>query len=95
VTLHQTAWLFTRGQDTSVHMEVRERRGGLHLTVRGPGLAVESHHFPDRESLMRFVEEQERELVADGFHLQAVAERRSGVERRGTSRPSTSDRRRS
>lgn len=72
-----TAWLFTRG-DSSVHMEVIERSRGLHLTVRGPGLAVASYDFADREAFLAFTREQELQLLAAGFQLQAVAERRSG-----------------
>jgi hypothetical protein len=76
-------------------MEVTERKGALHLVVRGPGVAVASYDFPDRDRLLEFTREQELELMAAGFQLQAVAERRSGVDRRAASRQSTTDRRRS
>jgi hypothetical protein len=75
-------------------MEVTERRNGLHLTVRGPGVAVASYDFQDRDRLLAFTREQELELMSAGFQLQAVAERRSGIDRRGSSRASSSDRRR-
>jgi hypothetical protein len=63
-------------------MEVTERRGRLHLTVRGPGLAVADYDFGDSEELLAFANERERELVESGFQLQAIAERRS-LDRRG------------
>ena len=75
-----TAWLFTRGE-SSVHIEVLERPQGLRLVVSGPGLAVASFDFPDRDSVLEFSRDKEQELVAQGFQLQAVAERRSGAER--------------
>ncbi len=71
-----TAWLFTRGE-SSVHIELLERRQGLHLMVSGPGFAVASFDFPDHESVLAFTRNKEQELVAQGFQLQAVAERRS------------------
>lgn len=72
-------------------MEVFARRGRLHLTVSGPGHAMASYDFPDRESLLAFARNQERELGEQGFQLQAVAERRSGD--RGSKRPQTERRR--
>lgn len=88
-----TAWLFTRGE-ASVHMEVIERSRGLHLTVRGPGFASAAHDFADRHALLAFTRAQELELRAAGFHLQAVAERRSGEDRRDGSREGGSGSRR-
>ena len=81
-----TAWLFTQGE-SSVHMEVTERSRSFHLAVRGPGAAVAGYEFPDRDALLKFAEEKERELVNGGFQLQAVAERRSGDNRLGARRP--------
>lgn len=74
-----SALLFTQGE-SSVHMEVTERRdGGLHLAVRGPGLAVAEYEFPDLDALLAFTRQEEMRLTAEGFQLQAVAERRSGA----------------
>jgi hypothetical protein len=84
-----TAWLFTRGE-SSVHMEVIERLRGLRVVVSGPGSAFSTHDFPDPDALLAFTQEKERELVASGFQLHAVAERRSG----GGTRPAGADRRR-
>ena len=85
-----TAWLFTRGE-SSVHIEVLEHPEGLRLVVSGPGLAVASFEFPDRDSVLAFARDKEQELIAQGFQLQAVAERRSGGDGGGRG----SDRRRS
>jgi hypothetical protein len=79
------AWLFTRG-DASVHMEVIDRPRGLHLTVTGPGHTVASHDFATRGALLAFTRQQELELLEAGFQLQAISERRSGVDRRAASR---------
>ena len=74
-----SALLFTLGE-SSVHMEVTDRLdGGLHLAVRGPGLAVAEYEFSDVEALLAFTRQEERRLMAEGFQLQAVAERRSGA----------------
>ena len=81
-----TAWLYTRGE-ASVHIEVTQRRGTLHVTMSGPGHAVASYTFPDRASLLAFADTQQRELIEQGFQLQAVAERRGSDRppRRGAS----------
>ena len=76
-----TAWLFTRGE-SSVHMEAIERANGVRLVVSGPGSALASHDFPDHEAMLAFTRERERALLADGFQLHAVAERRTGGGRR-------------
>ena len=74
-----SALLFTSGE-SSVHMEVTERPDGrLHLAVRGPGLAVAEYEFADVETLLAFTRQEERRLTAEGFQLQAIAERRSAA----------------
>jgi hypothetical protein len=88
---HRTAWLFTRG-DSSVTMSVYEDESGLALVVLGPGVASATYRFTQKTALTAFAEAQEQKLLDEGFHLQAVAERRSG---RGGSRPGGPERRRS
>jgi hypothetical protein len=92
-TLRQTAWLFTR-QDKSVRLEVQTGPDGAVLLVSGPDQNGARHDFADVASLEIFREGFERDLVARGFRLQAVAERRSEGDRRQASRPGSSDRRR-
>jgi hypothetical protein len=88
--LHRTAWLFTRG-DSSVTMSVSEDDSGIALVVLGPGAATATYRFTHRNALTAFAQAQEQKLLDEGFHLQAVAERRSG--RRGP-RPGGPERRR-
>jgi hypothetical protein len=88
---HRTAWLFTRG-DSSVTMSVNEDATGLALVVLGPGAASATYRFTQKTALTAFAQAQEQKLLDEGFHLQAVAERRSG---RDGSRPGGPERRRS
>jgi hypothetical protein len=88
---HRTAWLFTRG-DGSVTMTITADPGGIALIVLGPGDSSATYHFTQRSAVMAFAQAQEQKLLDEGFHLQAVAERRSG---RGEPREGTADRRRS
>jgi hypothetical protein len=74
---HRTAWLFTRG-DSSVSMTVNEDPSGIVLVVLGPGAASATYRFTDMAALTAFAEGQEQKLIDEGFHLQAVAERRTG-----------------
>ena len=92
-TLRQTAWLFTR-QDKSVRLEIQSGPEGAVLFVSGPDSNGARHDFADFASLETFREGFERDLVARGFRLQAVAERRSEGDRRGGPRPGSVDRRR-
>jgi len=64
------------------------------LIVRGPGTAMATHDFPDLKALMEFAEQQERRLQDEGFHLQAIAERRASPDRRQAARPGAIERRR-
>ena len=92
--VQRTAWLYTRG-DASVSMTVDDQSAAAAvLIVRGPGTAIATHDFPDLKALMEFAEQQERRLQDEGFHLQAIAERRTGRDRRGAARPDAVDRRR-
>jgi hypothetical protein len=92
-TFQQTAWLFTMGTE-SIYAEVREGQDGFELAVNGPGTAHASYTFPDSEAMDAFRSKHEQELLAKGFRLQAVTERRSGEERRTGTRGGTRDRRR-
>ena len=89
---HRTAWLFTRG-DSSVTMTVSDDASGIALVVRGPGAASATYPFTQMSALRTFAEAQEQKLFDEGFHLQAVAERRSGRDRRSASRSNLPDRR--
>ena len=91
--VQRTAWLFTRG-DVSVSMTVDTHADGAVLIVRGPGTAHASYDFIDLAQLAEFADAEEQRLHNEGFHLQAVAERRSGRDRRDASRPDQPDRRR-
>ena len=84
VLRRQTAWLFTRDQE-SVHIEVRSRDGGLRLVVAGPGQHLVTEDFTDIDALDAFRVRFEQDLVQSGFRLQAVTERRGGGE--GSRRP--------
>lgn len=88
--LHRTAWLFTRG-DSSVTMTVSEDDSGIALVVLGPGAATATYRFTHTNALTAFAQAQEQKLLDEGFHLQAVAERRSG---RSGPRPGGPERRR-
>jgi hypothetical protein len=91
-TTYRTAWLFTRG-DSSVTMTVNRDGSDLSLVILGPGAASATYRFTKMAALVPFAEAQEQKFLADGFHLQAVAERRSGRDRRPPA--GTSERRRS
>jgi hypothetical protein len=75
-------------------MTVDEQEAPAVLVVRGPGTALATYEFPDLKALMEFATLQERRLHDEGFQLQAIAERRTGQDRRQTSRPDGVDRRR-
>jgi hypothetical protein len=74
-------------------MTVDDQDGRVTLAVRGPGVTTATYHFPDLQALMEFAQRQEQQLQDDGFQLQAIAERRTGRERRGAMRPDATDRR--
>jgi hypothetical protein len=72
----RTAWLFTRNQQ-SVRVELRQTPAGVQLLIDGPGAAASTHDFPPGTSVDSFRDDYERKLLADGFRLQVVAERRT------------------
>jgi hypothetical protein len=89
--LRQTAWLFTRA-DESVHIEIRAKDGGLRLVIAGPGHKSSTRDFPEISALEQYRDGLERDLIQNGFRLMAMTERRgspsddeerrSGTERR-------------
>ena len=92
--LDRTTWLFTRDHE-SIYIQLERGDDGWRLVLHGPGEAWRAHDFSDSEALTTFYESFERDLLAAGFQLQAVAERRSGQDRRQAPRPGSADRRRS
>jgi hypothetical protein len=91
-TVQRTALLYTKDEQ-AVRLEVYQTPGVMRLIVFGPGNAHRAFDFPDGRSLTEYQVTFERGLLEDGFQLQAIAERRGGMERRARSRDST-DRRR-
>ena len=89
----RTAWLYTRGGQ-SVTMAVDENPLGVSLIIRGPGPASTTYDFRDPAELDSFAQEMDRTFTGEGYQLQAVAERRSGTDRRQNRRTGTFDRRR-
>jgi hypothetical protein len=89
MTLHRTAWLYTRN-DESVRLELVTTAAGVQLTIDGPGAARASYDFPPGTTVDAFRQDYEQRLMADGYRLQAVAERR----RDGASRTGGGERRR-
>ena len=77
-TMQRTAWLFTRDQE-SVRVELLDTLTGVQLTIDGPGAASATHDFPAGTSMDSFRHDYEQKLLADGFTLQVVAERRTGA----------------
>jgi hypothetical protein len=91
-TVQRTALLYTKDEQ-AVRLEVLESPGVLRLIVFGPGTEHRAFDFPDGKSLTEYQVTYERGLLDNGFHLQAIAERRAGADRRTRPRDST-DRRR-
>ena len=69
------AWLYTRDSQ-AVRLEVQRERGVIRLHAYGPGTSYDVTDFPDELSLFDHQAARERQLIADGYHLQATAERR-------------------
>ena len=91
--LDRTTWLFTRDHE-SIYMQLERRDDGWRFVLYGPGEAWRAHDFSHHEALMAFHASLERDLLAAGFQLQAVTERRSGEDRRQVPRDGSIDRRR-
>ena len=91
--LNRTAWLFTRDHE-SIYVQLERSDGGWRLFVNGPAEACKTYDFADGDALVSFHESIEKHLLNAGFRLQAVAERRSGGDRRREGRAGSKDRRR-
>lgn len=91
--LARTAWLFIRDQE-SIYVQLEHPGEGWRLVLHGPGEGWKAYDFSDTDALITFHDSFERDLVAAGFHLQAVAERRRGEDRRSGRRAGGTDRRR-
>jgi hypothetical protein len=76
--MEQTAWLFTKA-DESVRLEIHDVPEGVQLVIDGPGEASSRFDFPPGTSVDSFRRDYENKLLADGYHLQVVSERRVDV----------------
>ena len=75
----QTAWLFTRGQESVRIIRTASRAGVTHLLIQGPGESCDRHEFADVVSCMNFQADLERRLVSAGYALEHfTSDRRSG-----------------
>ena len=90
----EIAWLFVRGEE-SVRLEVLQMSEEFQLVVWGPGRAHASYQFGALSPALTAVEAHQRELLGEGFAIQARAERRTAAEGRRAPRVTTRDRRRS
>jgi hypothetical protein len=88
IGLVQTAWLFTRGSQSVRIVRITRPNGAQQLLVSGPGSESSVHEAEDPIFCVRFQADLERRLVAEGYQLASFmsAERRSGLDRRGTPR---------
>ena len=75
MTMERTAWLFTREQE-SVRLEVRSTGEGVQLVIEGPGERISRYEFPAGTAVEGFRGDYEDKLLADGYRLQAISERR-------------------
>ena len=82
MTMEQTAWLFTKDED-SVRLELRSTPEAVQLVIDGPGAMTSTYDFPPGTAVSRFRDEYEKTLLADGYRLQVVSERRSEGDRPG------------
>jgi hypothetical protein len=74
-------------QLTTVRWETRiADKRGLELRVFGPGALRRSYSFQDALSLVEYQVQFERQLLASGFALLPLSERRVGYDRRLLSR---------
>ena len=90
--VEQFAYLYTR-EEASVHISVHRHFDGCRVSINGPLLAQAVHQFPTLESAEAFVTRFREQIAADGFRLQASAERRVNP-RRSQKPEGTQDRRR-
>lgn len=87
-----SAWLFTRGDDSVRLVRVALKGGRFRLLILGPGVVRRVEEVPDVMTCAMQQAELERRLVAEGFRLEALRS-----DRRGTAdgRPPDGDRRHS
>ena len=83
MSMQQTAWLFTKEQE-SVRLELHSGPDGVQLRIEGPGEAMSNYDFPPGTAVNSFRGEYEKRLLADGYHLQAMSERRVDEKRRAS-----------
>ena len=88
MTMERTAWLFTKDEE-SVRLEIRDMPEGVQLVIEGPGEASSQFDFSPGTAVDSFRRDYENKLLADGYRLQVVAERRVDVKQ-----DPTADRRR-
>ena len=80
------SWLFIKG-DQSIWIE---RPYGCSMIVAGPGTIREEHDFPDEDALQVYQIGIADKLASAGWLLWGVnRQRRSGDDRRGTTRQSS------
>jgi hypothetical protein len=77
------AWLFLRGAES---IRISRDPGAFVLRVDGPGYEREVHAFKDEAEIGEFQQSYEARLLSEGWVLAASHERRSGRDRRGSSR---------
>jgi hypothetical protein len=88
--MQPTAWLFTK-DESAVRIEMRAAGERTELVVEGPGSAGRSYDFPSPGEAEAFRADYERQLVSEGYRLQARSERR---EQRRAGGPAGQERRR-
>ena len=71
----QTAWLFTKGNE-SIRLEVHADRNVVRLLVKGPGRKRAAHEFPDMTALVSYQSSYEQQLAAQGFSLERFTSER-------------------
>ena len=77
--MEPTTWLYTNGAE-SVRLDVRPSPDAVRLVIEGPGETVSSYDFPPGTAVRRFREAYEEQLLAAGYRLQLVSERRGETE---------------
>jgi DNA-binding response OmpR family regulator len=93
---HQTAWLFSRGDQSVRIVRVVEKGRPFRLLVYGPGRSEAIFEDDDVIGITGRQAAIERTLIAEGYQQVQLflAERRSGDDRRGTPRGWPPERRR-
>jgi DNA-binding response OmpR family regulator len=92
LTRRDREWLYARGRQSVLVLRIAHPGPGARLFVYGPGQVRAEYSCADFQDCVAEQAEIDRNLREDGYQLLA-AERRSGHDRRGLSRPGR-DRRR-